>query len=364
MKFSSRLFKLCLIVLTVAALTGCDKHDSKKASANSQASNNATAVSVIMAKPQNLQIKYESSGSLEPITNPTITAEIAGRVNQVNTYAGAEVQANQVLALLDHQKAEISYQQAKAKLTSAEAELQAKTLEEKSRVQLVKKGIVSKLHFEKSKAEVSVAQARVAEMKQNLLAAENSLERTVVRSPIDGHVEKVSISQGDYLTVGKPMFKIINRSLLQARLPFSQERAGEFKIGQQVRLVSPATPGKEYIGQITAITPSINPTNRSLDVIITFNSDELWHAGASIRGHVYLEEKKNVIMIPVESIVLRDNRNLVFTVKDNKAVEHSVSIIQEDNSTAAIQGNIKSGDKIVVHGAQYLSNGASVSVKK
>jgi membrane fusion protein (multidrug efflux system) len=361
--FARTLTAFCLI-LSCIVIFGCNKH--KKQDAASAAAAQTTAVSVVKAVSQPLEVKYESSGSLEPITNPTIKAEINGRVLQVNAYAGQEVKANQILAVLDHSKEKIAYEQAKAQLASAKAELHAKELEAQSKKILMEKGIASKLSYAQAAAAVDVAKARINEMEQNLLQAEYQLTKTIIRSPIDGHVQEVKISQGDYvyLNEGTPMFKLINRSLLQARLPFSQKLAGQFQIGQKVHLFSPATPGKEYIGQVTAITPSIDPLNRSLDVIVTFDSDELWHAGASIRGHVFLEKKVDAIIVPIESIVLRNNQNYVFTVVDGKAVQHAVNIIEEDthNGVAAVSSDFKSGAELVVHGAQYLSQGSPVTV--
>lgn len=359
------LLVLALTLSAIGALSSCDKHkDKSKKAASSASANQATAVSVITAKMQKLQVKYQSSGSLTPITNPVLKAETNGRVEQIRTYDGAAVKTNQILAILDHSKQKIAYLQAKSQLASSKALAHQKRLEQRSNEILMKKGVTSKLAYSQAAAAAKVAVARVKEAEQNLVQAENALSDTIIRSPITGNVEQVYVSQGESITTGTPLFKLINRSLLQARLPFSEKRASEFKIGQRVHLLSPATPGKEYVGQITAITPAINPLNRSLDVIVTFNSDNLWHSGASIQGHVFLERSISTIVVPVESIVLRGNQSWAFTVVNGKAVAHQVQIAQEANGMAAISSNIKAGDKIVTHGAQYLSQGAPVQIQQ
>lgn len=361
MKFTPRISCILIVTLSCFLLFSCNKDKDKP---KKPAAPQATPVAVIKASIRSLPVKYQSSGSLTPITHPTLKAEINGRVTQVRTYDGAEVKTNQVLATLGHEKQQIAYLQAKAHLVAAKATVHEKDLEQQSKYILMKKGITSKLSYAQAVAAVKVTKARVNVAEQNLLHAENELSNTIIRSPITGNVEKVLASQGETVTIGTPLFKLINHSLLQARLPFSEKRASDFKIGQRVHLLSPATPGKEYVGQVTAITPSINPLNRSLDVIVTFNSDNLWHSGASIQGKVYLEEKINAIVVPTESIVLRGNRSLVFTVVNGKAMPHVIKVIEETNGAAAISSNIKSGAMIVTHGAQYLAQGSPVSVPK
>lgn len=361
MRIYSSLLTLCfasILMLGTGSLTGCSKK------AKPAAAEQATSVSVITAKSQQLQIKYKSSGSLQPVTNPTIKATTAGRITQVNAYDGQAIRANQILASMDNTKQRIAYLQAVAKVKSARAKLKEKQLEAQSNAQLVKTHVVSKLKAAKAEASAEVAKAELNEANQNLLQAENLLQDTIIRSPIDGHVEKVSVSEGDYVTQGATLFKLINHSLLQARLSFSQAKANDLSVGQRVHLLSPATPGKEYVGQITSISPSINPDNRTVDIIVTFNSDKLWKSGASINGYVYLEKMNTVFVVPVESLVLRSSDSLVFTVKDGKAVQHTATIIEEEQGYAAITSDIKNGDQIVTDGSHYLSPGTAVSIAK
>lgn len=357
---TSRIFCILIITLSCSLAISCSKDKSKT---KKPAAVQTTPVAVIKASLQKLQVKYQSSGSLKPITNPVIKAEINGRVTQVRTYDGAAIRTNQILATLDHKKQQVTYLRAKAHIVSAKATVKEKALEARSKHILMEKGVTSKLSYAQSAASLEVAEANLKVAEQNLLHAENDLSNTIIRSPITGHVETVYISQGESVTIGTPLFKLINRSLLQARLPFSEKRASDFKVGQRVHLLSPATPGKEYVGQITAITPAINPLNRSLDVIVTFNSDNLWHSGASIQGNVYLERDISSIVVPQEAIVLRNGQSLVFTVVSGKAVPHVIKVVQQSGGNAAISSDIKTGGIIVTHGAQYLSKGAPVSIQ-
>ncbi len=346
-----------LVIISCGFLFACSKsHDKVQ-------SENATPVSVMKISEKQVQLRYESTGFLQPIINPTIKAGMAGHITKVNVSVGQKIKANQILAKIDDSQFELAYKQAKAEEGSAAAQIRLKDLEQKSNKVLLEKGLISKLSYAKTETAADIARAKMIEMQQHILRASHQLRKTIIRSPIDGYVQKVNISQGDYVTAGEPLFVLINHSVLQARLPFSQEQAVQFKVGQRVNLLSPATPGKEYIGQVSEITPLINPLNRSLDVIVNFKSDNLWHAGASIRGHVYLDKQIKAFTIPIESIVLYDNQNFVFTVVNNKAVQKQVTILRENNNLAIVTGKIKTNDILVVHGAQYLTNGAAVSIQ-
>ena len=347
---------LILLFSVPLILTSCSKD--KKATASDQ----TTPVKVMQVKYQKISIRYKSTGSISSVTNPVLKAQVPGKVLSVNVNVGDKIKTNQILAVLSNSRQKLAYKSAEAQLNSAKAELKQAKLLANSKNILAKKGIVSKLDASHATASAAMSEAKVIEAEQGLESAQHELNLTLVRSSISGSVEAKYISQGTFVTAGQSLFRIINHSLLQATLPFSQESAGKFYVGQKVHLLSPATPGKEYIGEISSITPSINPNNRALNVIVEFQNSDLWHAGASIEGYVYLKNKQRVMVIPTESVTLRGNNNYIFTITNNKAKQILVQILEERDGYVAVQGKIKQDAQVVTLGAQYLANNSSVTI--
>lgn len=344
--------KATFAILLGVSLSACGgKTSSKKTKA--QSAQQALPITVVMAKKQKVDIIYKSVGSFVSETNPDVKAETTGSVTAVKIHAGENVKKNQLLVQLSNSRQEIAYKKALA-------QKKAKAYAEERYQMLAKKGIVSQLQYQKILAELRVAE-------QELASAQDNLNRTQLKSKIDGRVQHVYVSIGDFVSEGDKLVSVINAKNLQAHLPFSQSQAKQFKVGQAVKIYSPTSPNYMINGFIDSITPSVNPQNRSFNVIVKFsNPDNIWRAGASSHAQISLEADKNAFIVPKESLVLNNLGDSIFIVQNNKAVEiRNVQIINEEgNNTAITAKGLKEGDLIVVDGAPYLSNGVEVSIKK
>jgi membrane fusion protein, multidrug efflux system len=352
----SIIFIALLLVSVSLALTSC-KH--KKTADEAQ----GTPITVVEAVIENVPLEYDSTGSISPLVNPVIRSQLAGTVKSLQVKLGQPVTKDQVVVTLVNTKQELKYEQAVAQLNTSKAKLDAAQMMRRSKAELVKSGVVSKLDYANAVANEKAAAEQVNIDQKNVELYQEELEHGIIRSPIDGHVEQIAISTGDYVSPGTALVKLVNNAALQAILPFPQQMAGQLQVGQTVHLFSPATPGKEYLGSVTSISPSINSNNRSIDVIVEFQSDNVWHAGASITGKVYSQRLYSVIMLPTEALVATANGDLVYVIQDKHAIAQPVTILFRSGDKVAIQSNIQDKQWVAVLGAQYLGNHSLVDIK-
>jgi membrane fusion protein, multidrug efflux system len=333
-----------------ASLVACGfGHDKKK---KDGASAQALPVTVLEIKKQPVEILFQSVGSFFTTNSPIVKAQTTGEVKSINVQAGAEVKKGDLLVQLGDKRAEIEYQKALA------SQNEKQYIEERYK-KLAAKGIVSQVQYQQALASLKVAQ-------QGLLAAKENVDRAKIDSPIDGHVEQIYVSVGDLVSPGSKVASVVNSKMLEARLPFSQSQVSMLKIGQAVEIFSPTSPDYVLKGSIDAITPSINPENRSFDVIVKFsNAQNVWRIGASNYAAISLEEKGTGYFIPKESIVLGNGGEQVFVARNGKAVEiKDIKILSTQGQMDAIDApGLKEGDLIIVDGAPYLSNGSAITIQ-
>lgn len=351
----SRLVFVLIVMSVSSMLSGCDK----KAASESQ----STPITVIEAIIQDVPLEYDSTGSLSAVVNPVIRTEVAGTVKALPVKLGQSVEKGQIVVMLSNVKQELKYEQAIAQLSASKAKLEAAEMTRRSKGELIASGAVSKLDYANSVALEKAAIEQVNIDQKNLELYKEDLDHAAIRSPIDGHVEQINVSVGGYVLPGDAVIKLVNNAVLQAILVFPQQMAGQLQIGQAVHLFSPATPGKEYLGSIMFISPAINASNRSIDVIVEFQSDNVWHSGASITGKVYSQALYPVVMVPTESLVTTNKGDLVYVIRDKHAIAEPVHILFRSGDKAAIQGKIQNKELIAVLGAQYLDNHALVDIK-
>lgn len=345
-----------ILLATLSLLTACKK---------TEAPNNATPVEVMIAQPQLVNVQFKSTGSIVSLINPKVKAEVPGNVVAIKVQQGQVIKEGEILAEINSTQAQLAYRQAEASVAAAQADYKEKKLVELSNAKLVAKGIVSKVNFAATVAARETSEAKLASTNEQFRNAKLQLSKQHIKAPVTGSVESVAISQGDSVTVNETLFTLVDQSKLQIELPFSETQVSQFAIGQSVVLQSAAVPDAIYIGKVTAITPAINPQNRSFNVIVNIvgGDTSALTPGASITGNVYLTQKEIAVLLPIPSVVLTAQGDVIYTVSNNKAVAHAATIKQESDTTAIVIADIHPGDLVVSLGAQYLYDGAAVSIK-
>ncbi|MEY3243970.1 MAG: hypothetical protein RJB20_210 [Pseudomonadota bacterium] len=93
---------LLLIAFLSTALLGCGAKKSEQDQADDKKNGpKPTLISVTHVKKQALDITEQSVGSLEGLTNPTVSSEVAAKVIRIHVNIGQAVKQGQLIATLD-----------------------------------------------------------------------------------------------------------------------------------------------------------------------------------------------------------------------------------------------------------------------
>ena len=303
-------------------------------------------------------------GSIVSLKNPLVRSEVNGRVLKLFVHTGTLVKPQQKLVQLSEERAKLELQRAQDKLAQTQKQFANDQLNAERLKKGYNSGAISYLHYQKAQtqAEISAKQLKISE--DEISEAKNQLAKSIVKAPIGGHVQKIFVSEGDYVTPGGKLMLLINHDLLQAELPFSQNEVSHFQVGQKVTLTSPASPGKKFNGVISAIEPSIDPNNRSFHVYIRFSGNGDWRSGSSAHAVVILDKPVFCYIIPKESMVLKKGGNVIYYAKDNKAYAIPVNPLYYWDDKVAVAINNSSELDVIVDGAHYLANGTPIKIVK
>ena len=337
-------------------LLGCGKNDTPQ-----QKRSSATLVKVATAETIRLEIREETIGSLEGLIDPTVSAEVPGRVLEVRARPGQHVKKGDILAILDPTDLALQRREAQAEVGRIEALLanQERILERNQA--LVEKNFISKnaldeMHTQKStyKKELEAALARLASI-------EHTGSKTRVVSPVDGIIEVQIVSPGDFVSIGSPMMQIISNQRLRAHLPYPERIASRIKPGLKVRLTTPTSSG-EVISEVREMKPLIGASSRAIDVLVDVTGQENWQAGASVNAVMVIGETEAVV-VPEQSVVLRPAGNVIYVIRDNRAEQRIVKTgLRQDGKVQIIEG-VKAGEVVAVDGAAFLTDQAEVTIQ-
>jgi HlyD family secretion protein len=206
-----------------------------------------------------------------------------------------------------------------ATLMDAQRDLERKTM-------LVEKKFISAADRDKAQAtydvakaalDVALAQARntsavVRQRESQLAQARVDLERTAIRSPVDGVVVKRSVDRGQTVAASlqAPELFIIARNLsdMQVETSIDEADVGRIAVEQKASFTVDAFPGRPFSGQVTQIRKAATVVSNvvTYTVIVTAaNPDLTLLPGMTANVRIVTAEKEKVLKVPNAALRFR-----------------------------------------------------------
>ena len=350
------------IVLFSTLLIACGtKEAASNKSESDKKGTKPTLVTVTQVKNQAVETTEEAVGTLEGLTNPTLSAEVAARVIKIHVNTGEAVKNGQLIATLDATDFGMQHNEAQAEVARIEALLanQVKTVERNQA--LVNKMFISQNVVDNEIAQQNVLKELLVGAKAHVGSINHNSSKTKIYAPASGNVEKKLVDDGEFVKVGDPIILIVSKQHLRAHLPFPEHIAAKLKPGLEVRLTSPTSEtGIKTV--IHELKPMIVEGSRSVDVIADIEGSPDWQPGASVTGTVILGEKAAAMMVPEQGVVLRPAGEVVYVVRNNKAYQAVVKTGAHQNGMVELISGVYENDTIVVDGAGFLTDDTVVKI--
>lgn len=345
-------------LLGVALLSGCGKKAEEQKKGPPPA-----IVTVAKAQSRAMQVLEQSIGEADSQSAPQVGAEVAGRIIKVLAEMGDAVKAGQLLAQIEDRDYVNSHQAAQAEVKRLEALVEnQRKLAERYRG-LVARNFISPTQMEEIESQLVALREQLAGARAQRDNAERSLGKTRILAPVAGRVDNRLVSNGDYVAVGTPLFKLATAEKLRVRLPFPETASSRIKPGLTVTLTTPTAPGKVMQGKVQELRPMVGTSNRAFEAIAEVANPGDWKPGASVNGAVLIEEHQDAVTVPEVSVVLRPAGKVVYAVEAGRAVQRIVTTGVSQNGMVEILSGLKAGETVAVDGAGFLTDKAAVTVK-
>lgn len=329
----------------------------------------AVLVDVIPAEMTSLNFKVFSQGSVEPRTETTLVAEVAGQIVSVspNFLSGGFFRKGEVLLQIDPSDYETALLRAQANLASRKARL----ADEKARseqalkdwVNLGRQGEPSELVLRKP--QLAEAEAGVQAAEAELQEAERDLERTRIRVPYDGLVRSKLVDMGQYVAPGTPLGVTFSVNTAEIRLPLSGSDLAYLDLPSATRLDKahrvPVTLTAETTGvggrwqaEIIRTEGVVDPSSRVVyavaevvdpyGVLGQSTQPELI-VGTFVRAAIEGRRAEDVIVLP--RAVLRPDDTVLIADSERKLDVRPVIVARAEPNNVYISGGLNEGDLVV-----------------
>lgn len=350
-------------VVAAMAVAGC-RADAEKE--NTPAAPPAVQVgqeNVIAVKRGRIVTGPLISGELRAANEATVRAELGGSMLQVVVEEGQPVRRGALLGRIEAVTLDDTKRSAESAVRNAESQLSVARREAERTKQLVAAGALAARDAEVAGANVTSAEAAVADAKARLVTVNKQLSDTVVRSPIDGIVGDRAVNRGDVVSVGTALFTIIDPSSMRLEASVPSEDIAALKIGAAVQF---NVRGYEqpFEGRIDRISPQADAATRQVPIFVSVaNKGGRLVAGLFAEGRVVLEAADGLI-VPLNAVNTTGDGPWVMRVTNGTTEKVSVKLGLRDPRTEQVHlvSGVNEGDLLLRGAAQGITPGTPVTV--
>jgi membrane fusion protein (multidrug efflux system) len=281
-----------------------------------------------------------------PLNSTTIADRV---VRQVTCQPGSLVERGDVLFEFEPILFQLTVEQREAMLGKSKEEF--KTLTE-----LYAQKAASGLQLKESEVAVKTAQLELSLAKEDLALC-------VVKSPLTGVVESVSVVPQMRVGGGTTLAIIHQLDPIIVQMDYPMERIDSLKAGQTAEVVLDAFPQETFEAKVVRILPVVSTKTRVLPVMLEINNPQN-RIRAGISGFVRVRgEKSSATVVPSVAVIKKERKAMVFCVEDNRARIREVLTgpIKEAGEIEILSG-LNAGDEVIVYGQDAVQEDDLVNV--
>jgi len=355
----------------------------------------APEVRTIVVREQNAastaaRVTLNASGYVTARRAATVSSKVTGKVIEIVIEEGMEVKAGQLLAKLDASNVEAGHRLSQAQLDSARKSLE----ETRSNIELAEKELARyrtlvaaqagnqadldraeaqvrslNARLMKQTAEISVAEAEVAQWKQQI-------DDTIIVAPFGGVVTSKNAQPGEMISpmsVGgftrTGICTIVDMTSLEIEVDVNESYINRVTAGQPVEATLDSYPDVKMPAKVIAIIPTADRQKATVKVRVGFEKIDLrilpdMAVKVSFRENTATEAPVagKIISVPKSAIDDDNGRSIVWVVRDEKVERRAVEVSQTTGEESIITAGLSSGETIITSSSEKLSDGTKIKI--
>jgi multidrug efflux system membrane fusion protein len=330
-----------------------------------------TRFPVEVARVESAPVEYavQAVGSVEAFERVSVTARVAGVVERVRFEEGDAVTPERVLAEIEPERFRLALDAAQADLAKAEAarEQARLGLERRQAVNQKNPDLVRAEEVDAWRTQLAAAEADVARARAAAALAELNLRDAFVRAPGSGLVQTRDVETGRYVQPGAVIATLVRRDPLLLRFRVAESDASALSPGQPARFTLRGERGAVHTALITLVAAAADPGDRMVEVLARV--DEA--TGGDLRPGAFAEvtvpvgSAREAPVVPQTAIRPSEKGFLAYVVEGETARERVLQLgLRTADGRVEVRGGLSVGERLVVRGAEALTEGAGVAVRE
>jgi membrane fusion protein, multidrug efflux system len=351
---------ILLGVLAVGGVSSCHRSAAGQVSTSAMPQSASIRVSTQPVASREVPVWLSLTGQLKGKRAADLAADANGKVIKTLVERGEAVKAGQPLVILDTRAAALSFEEAKASAASAAATAEsAKRNCERYRV-LAKQGAISDFEFDAYTVQCRTSDLSATAARARAALAGKNLGDGIIRAPFSGAITERYVDVGQFVRSDSRVVGLVDLSSLRLEFTVPEAHVAAVRPGGKVRFQVASHADKTFNGTVRYMSAQVRPGTRDLvaEAVVDSPSIELKPGMfALLKLDVGTQ---NLPVVPSQSIIERDGKNVVFVAVEGRLEERIVHVGDALGEEKVILRGVAAGDKLVVAPSETLKNGQSV----
>jgi RND family efflux transporter MFP subunit len=340
-------------------------------------------VSVAQVLEKRVKDWDEFTGRLQAVETVEIRPRVSGYIDKVAFTEGSLVKRGTLLFVIDPRPYQAEYDRAAADLKRFKTALDLGRIELVRVQRLKESGAVSEEELDERKSTVAQSEANVSGSQAALEAAALNMNFTKVSSPIDGRVSRAEVTRGNLVTGGTnggtllssvvstdPIYIYFDADeqsyLRYVQIARSGEQPTSHDAGKPVQVGLANEEGFPHTGTVDFVDNQLNPQTGTIRArAVLQNKDGQFTPGLFARVQLLGSAEYSAILIDDRAVNTDQSQKYVLVLGANNQIEYrKVKLGRVVDGLRVVREGLKSGDVIVVNGAQRVHPGVTVTPQK
>jgi multidrug efflux system membrane fusion protein len=317
-----------------------------------------------------MPLEIISNGNVVAETIVSVRSRVDGQIREVQVQEGQRVKRGQILFTLDSRMADAQLAQQEAQLARDRAQAARARADATRYTSLRGEGFTAAQRFEQAQADAAAADATVKATEATLAQTRLTIEYATIRAEADGRLGALPIDAGNLVrgSEGQVLATITQTDPIQVQfsvperwLPTIQEAMAAGSPNVTAR--APGDSHNPVEGKLVFVDSQVDTSSGTVQLKARFANAEnqLW-PGQYVNVVLVPRIEPQALSVPVQSVQTGSQGRYVYVVDaESRARRKPVELLRVVGGRAVLKAEIEAGDKVVVEGAQILSDGARVT---
>jgi len=272
-----------------------------------------------------------------------LSPAVGGILAEIHCVEGMHVAKGAVLFRLDTRLAQVAAEKARREEEFAQLAFDRQQ-------SLLRSNGTSQRAFQEAQQQLETAHS-------NRAAAETALAYLVIRSPLAGTVTRLAATVGQYVDVNTVLAEVVDLERLVVAVDVPGREAAGVAVGAPVL----AGGDRAVPGQIVAVGRDMDPRTGTYRVLASLPAGAGFAPGEFMDVRIQVEERRDVLVVPVASLVSVADGTWIVAVEGRQAVRRPVHAGLREGGRVEVSGpGVREGLTIVTDEAYSLPDTSRV----